>query len=47
MSGKRIIMIGGCALQYCLDYPEVKMVTVIGRHSVGMQHTHNWRADQF
>lgn len=44
MSAKRIIvvgatgMVGGVALQLCLESPEVTAVTVLGRRSVGQEH---------
>ncbi len=31
-------MIGGCALRYALQYPDVGRVTAIGRRSVGISH---------
>ena len=45
MSGKQVIligatgMVGGCALRICLEHPDIDMVTVVGRRSVGMDHS--------
>jgi len=44
MSNKRVViigatgMVGGIVLKICLDHPEIISVTVIGRHSTGMNH---------